>query len=168
MGRQIQIIATADEVLDIVETAKQRFPELYVWKKRLVGPPHPFASIQLKSSSIDESEIRRAYDPAGEFNSIELYSSSDRLVRGHYGYGRIYIKTSGWQYTDEGIVPEKQNAELVKIYNYMVKIIKEKCTRRYGSIPFLSYALPEADKVYYPIHDILKQPVYMPNSSAKK
>lgn len=37
MGRQIQIIATADEILDIVEVAKQRFPELYVWEKILVG-----------------------------------------------------------------------------------------------------------------------------------
>ena len=35
-------------------------------------------------------------------------------------------------------------------------------------MPFLIYALPEGDKIYYPIHDIFKQPVYAPNSSAKK
>ena len=168
MGKQIQIIATVDEVLDIIETAKQWFPELYVWEKILVGPPHPYVSVQLKSSSIDESKVRRAYDPTGEFNSIQLCSSSDGLDNGHYMYGRIYMMSSGWQYTEDGTVPEEQNTELVKIYNYMVNIIKKKCTRRYGNIPFIVYALPEADKVYYPIHVILKQPVYMPNRSAKK
>lgn len=71
-------------------------------EKRLVGPPHHFASIRLKSSSIDESEIRRAYDPTGEFNSIQLYSSSDGLDHGHYMYGRIYMMSSGWQYTEDG------------------------------------------------------------------
>lgn len=33
MGRQIPIIATKNEVLDIIETMKQRFPELYIWKE---------------------------------------------------------------------------------------------------------------------------------------
>ena len=50
---------------------------------------------------------------------------------------------------------EEQYPELMKIYNYMVKIIKKRCTRRYGKMPFLIYALPEGDKIYYPIHDIL-------------
>jgi len=38
----------------------------------------------------------------------------------------------------------------MKIYYYMVKIIKKRCTRRYGKMPFLIYALPEGDKIYYP------------------
>ena len=166
MGRQIPIIATKNEVLDIIETTKQRFPELYIWEETSVGSPPCFWAAYLKSSSVDDSEIGETdYDRT--FASIRVCSSPERWDHGPYIYGRIYIRTSIWRNVDGESVLEEQYPELMKIYNYMVKIIKKRCTRRYGKMPLLIYALPAGDKIYYPIHDNFKQPVYTPNRSAK-
>lgn len=166
MGRQIPIIATKNEVLDIIETTKQRFPELYIWEETSVGSPHCFWDAYLKSSSVDDSEIgETCYDRT--FASINLCSSTERWDHGPYIYGRIYIQTSIWRDVGGESAWEEQYPELMKIYNYMVKIIKKRCTRRYGKMPLLIYALPEGDKIYYPIHDILKLPVYTPNHPVK-
>ena len=132
-----------------------------------MGAPHCFWDAYLKSSSVDDSEIGETYYNR-TFASINLCSSTERWDHGSYMYGRIYIRTSIWRDVGGESVLEEQYPELMKIYNYMVKIIKKRCTRRYGKMPFLIYALPEGDKIYYPIHDIFKQPVYAPNSSAKK
>lgn len=79
-----------------------------------------------------------------------------------------YIQTSLWRGAGGESAWEEQYPELMKIYNYMVKIIKNRCTRRYGNKSCILYALPKGDKICYPIHDIIKLPVYVPNTSAKK
>lgn len=167
MGRQIPIIATKNEVLDIIETAKQRFPELYIWEETSVGSPLCYWAANLKSSSIDDSEIGETdYDRT--FASIRVRSSIERWEHGLFFYGRVYIRTSIWRDAGGESILEEQYPELMKIYNYMVKIVKQRCTRRYGNKSCITYALPEGDKIYYPIHDIFKLPVYVPNSSEKK
>ena len=119
-----------------------------------MGAPHCFWDAYLKSSSVDHSEIGETYYNR-TFSSINLCSSTERWDHGPYMYGRIYIRTSIWRDVGGESVLEEQYPELMKIYNYMVKIIKKRCTRKYGKMPFLIYALPEGDKIYYPIHDIL-------------
>lgn len=117
MGKQIEIIATKNEVLDIIETAKQRFPELYIyiWKETYVGDPFCFWDVYLKSLSIDDSEVNRYLDDR-YFTSINLSSSSEKMEDGCYTYGRIYIRTSGLKYVGEELVPEEQSGEIMTIY----------------------------------------------------
>ena len=121
----------------------------------------------MKNSSVDDSEIGEAdYDRT--FASIHICSSQEKWDHGYYYFGRIYIQTSLWRGVGGESAWEEQYPELMKIYNYMVKIIKNRCTRRYGNKSCILYALPKGDKICYPIHDIIKLPVYVPNTSAKK
>lgn len=167
MSRQIVIISTKNEVLDIIETTKQRFPELYIWEEISECSSIGFWEAYLKSSSVDDSEIGETdYDRS--FASIHVCSSQEIWDHGHYLYGRVYIRTWIWRDAGGESILEEQYPELMKIYNYMVRIVRQRCTRRYGNKSCITYALPEGDKIYYPIHDIFKLPVYVPNSSAKK
>ena len=83
-------------MLDIIETTKQRFPELYIWEETSMGAPHCFWDAYLKSSSVDHSEIGETYYNR-TFSSINLCSSTERWDHGPYMYGRIYIRTSIWR-----------------------------------------------------------------------
>lgn len=170
MGRQILLIATIQDIRNVIEEAKKRYNNLYVCSECIMDIseciPSQCGSLYVKIESVRNPKIVDD-DSRNDFDAIQL-NSSYMVESGFYEYGRIYIMTSQLVTTDDGYFFEKQDPELMKVYNTLVAIVKKMCVVKYGDKYRIYYALPDGDKFFYPMHEMLEVPIYSRDNNDNK
>lgn len=170
MGRQILLIATIRDIRNVIEEAKKRYNDLYVCNEYIMNLPECVPS-QCSYSYVKIESVRNLKiiddDSGNDFDTIQL-DSSYMKESGFYEYGRIYIMTSQLVTTDDDYFFEKQDPELMKVYNTLVAIVKKMCVRKYGDKYRIYYALPEGDEIFYPMHERLEVPIYSRENNDNK
>lgn len=169
MGKQIILIATVKDIRDIIDEAKKRYDDLFIYSEDIVKLPEcippQYSVVYVKTESTRNADINNISE--SDFDTIQLVSSYMN-DNGFYEYGRIYIMTSQLVTTGDGYFFEKQNQKLLKVYNSLVTIVKKMCVRKYGDRYRIYYALPEGDKIFYPIHEMCEAPIYLHDSDNGK